>query len=151
VKFAANMPRAVLDTSVLVSAFLSPDGTPAKVVAAATRSAFVLCLSNGILTEFVHALEKLGRRQRSFRYDDDLVARYVRDLTLLAERVERDLPDIRAVPDDPKDDMVVATAVAARADYLVTGDRRHLLSLREYEGIRIVTPRQFVDLIARSG
>jgi predicted nucleic acid-binding protein len=62
-----------------------------------------------------------------------------------------DLPKVRAVPDDPKDDMVVATAVAARADYLVTGDRRHLLSLREYEGIRIVTPRQFLDVIGRHG
>jgi predicted nucleic acid-binding protein len=60
-----------------------------------------------------------------------------------------DLPKIRVVPHDPKDDMVVATAVAAGADYLVTGDRRHLLSLREYEGIRIVTPRQFLDFIAR--
>jgi predicted nucleic acid-binding protein len=54
------------------------------------------------------------------------------------------------VPDDPKDDMVAATAVAAGADYLVTGDRRHLLSLGDYKGIRIVTPRQFLDLITRS-
>jgi uncharacterized protein len=118
---------------------------------AATRGAFVLCLSNEILSEFVQALGKLGRRHPSFGYDDDLVARYVRDLTLLAERVERELPDIRAVPDDPKDDMIVATAVATGADYLVTGDRRHLLPLREYEGIRIVTPRQFLDLIADNG
>jgi uncharacterized protein len=151
VKFAASMTRAVLDTSVLVSAFLSPHGTPAKVMGAATRGAFVLCLSNEILSEFVQALGKLGRRHPSFGYDDDLVARYVRDLTLLAERVERELPDIRAVPDDPKDDMIVATAVATGADYLVTGDRRHLLPLREYEGIRIVTPRQFLDLIADNG
>ena len=60
-----------------------------------------------------------------------------------------DLPTLRAVPDDPKDDMVVATAVAAKADYLVTGDRRHLLPIGSYEGIQIVTPRQFLDLLHR--
>lgn len=58
-----------------------------------------------------------------------------------------DLPTLRVVPDDPEDDVVVATAVAARADYLVTGDRRHLLPLGSYQGIRVVTPRQFLDLL----
>ena len=50
------------------------------------------------------------------------------------------------MPLDPKDDMVVATAVVARADYLVSGDR-HLLSLGQYEGTRILTPRQLLDLL----
>jgi predicted nucleic acid-binding protein len=42
--------------------------------------------------------------------------------------------------------MIVATAMKARADYIVTGDR-HLLVLGAYEGIRMVTPRQFLDLL----
>jgi predicted nucleic acid-binding protein len=49
------MPRAVLDTSVLVSAFLTPGGTSAKVVGAATLGHFVLCLSPEILTELQEA------------------------------------------------------------------------------------------------
>ena len=60
-----------------------------------------------------------------------------------------DLPRLQAVPADPKDDMVVATAVAAKAEYLVTGDRKHLLSLGTYEGIQIVTPREFLELLDR--
>jgi uncharacterized protein len=51
------------------------------------------------------------------------------------------------VPLDPKDNMIVATAVKAGADYLVTGDRRHLLALGEYEGIKIVSPRRFLELL----
>jgi predicted nucleic acid-binding protein len=43
----------------------------------------------------------------------------------------------------PNDDMIVVTAVAARADYLVTGDRRQLIVLEHYEGIRILSPRAF--------
>jgi predicted nucleic acid-binding protein len=57
-----------------------------------------------------------------------------------------DLPDLRAVALDPKDDVIVATAVKAKAGFLVTGDR-HLLSLGSHGGIRIVSPRQFLDLL----
>ena len=60
-----------------------------------------------------------------------------------------DLPAVRAVPDDPKDDPIIATAVAAKADYLVTGDRAHLLPIGQYEGIRIVSPREFFDILPR--
>ena len=45
----------------------------------------------------------------------------------------------RVVPDDADNDHVIACAVAARADIIVSGDK-HLLNLREYRGIRIVTP-----------
>ncbi len=55
------------------------------------------------------------------------------------------------MPLDPKDDMIVATAVAARADYLVTGDRRHLIVLGHYEGIRILSPRAFLSELAEEG
>lgn len=56
-----------------------------------------------------------------------------------------ELPDIEAVPNDPTDNMIVATAVATDADHLVTGGRRHLLPLGGYEGIKIVTPRDSLD------
>jgi len=137
------MPRAVLDTSVLVSAFLTPGGHPAKVVRAATDGAFVLCLSPEILAELQDALRKLQRRQPAFHPPADAVARYVRDLSVEAELV-RELPPVRVVERDPKDDMIVATALAARADYLISGDR-DLLDLAPYAGIRILTARAFLE------
>lgn len=51
------------------------------------------------------------------------------------------------MPDDPKDDVIVATAVAAGAGFLVTGDRKHLLSLGSYRDIRILWPRGFLELL----
>ena len=48
---------------------------------------------------------------------------------------------------DEEDDLVLATAVAARADYLVTGDR-YLLEIGAFRGIPIVTPRAFLDVLA---
>lgn len=60
-----------------------------------------------------------------------------------------DLPQVRGVVRDPNDDMVVACALRAGADYIVTRDK-DLLSLGTHEGIRIVTPRQFLDLLDAS-
>lgn len=48
------------------------------------------------------------------------------------------------MPGDPKDDAIVATALAARANYLVTGDRRHLPAIGSHAGIQILAPRQFI-------
>jgi predicted nucleic acid-binding protein len=51
------------------------------------------------------------------------------------------------VAGDPKDDPIIATALVAKADYLVTGDRAHLLPIREYQSIRIVSPREFLKTL----
>ena len=71
---------------------------------------------------------------------------YVRWLLTQAEIVT-DLPKLHIVTHDPKDDPIIATAVAAKADYLVTGDRAHLLPLRQYEGARILSSKELLDIL----
>ncbi len=141
------MIRAVLDSSVLISAFLTPRRLPNTVLDAAEGGIFTLCLSPAILEETRGSLvRKVKRIRRYYDYPDEQIEAYIEGLAGMAELVT-DLPAIRAVPDDPKDDMVVATAVAAKADYLVTGDRKHLLKLGTYEGIRIVGVREFLGVL----
>jgi uncharacterized protein len=140
------MLKAVLDSSALVSVFLTPSGVVATLLTRAEQGAFSLCLSEAIVAETVATLMREKHRVR-YRYSAERVEQFRRTLTDTAGALLRDLPPIRAVPNDPKDDMIVATAVAAGADYLVTGDRRHLLPLGTYAGVRIVTPRQFLDLL----
>lgn len=141
------MAKAVLDSSVLVSALITPFGTPGAVLNAAARGVFTLCLSPAIIAETAHVLTRDDKLRVRYGFDDQAVAKFCRGLRALAQ-VEADLPNLSGVVLlDPKDDVIVATAVASRADYLVTGDRRHLLTLGEYRGIRIVTPRQFLDLL----
>ena len=141
--------RAVLDSSVLVSAFFTPEGTPAALLAHARRGAFSLVSSVEILDEVTGVLMR-PKHQARYSYTPEEVARYRMRLTSLSV-VVTDLLTLKAVPLDPKDDMIVATAVAARADYLVTGDRRHLIVLGHYEGIRILGPRAFLSEIAEEG
>src|SRR3954454_5818918 len=141
------MPRAVLDTSALVSAFLTPRGSVVRLLREPARIQYQLCLSEYILTETAETLLS-KTRLRNYAYADTDVRDFIRWLMTNAEMVTG-LPDLRAVPDDPKDDPIIATAVAAKADYLVTGNRAHLLPMGQYEGIRTVSPREFLDIIDR--
>jgi predicted nucleic acid-binding protein len=77
------------------------------------------------------------------------VAQYRADLLRLATIVDDPPPTPGAVPRDPDDDKIVACAVAADAEYLVTRDR-DLLSIGTYAGIAIIGPEQFLRIIRRS-
>jgi putative PIN family toxin of toxin-antitoxin system len=141
------MIRAVLDSSVLVSAFLTARGTSAEVLRKAGHGRFALCLSEEIIGESTRSLRLKTQRIRRYypEYTDDQIDRFAELLHAAAE-LYGELPAIRAVAPDPTDDVIVATAVKAAADFIVTGDR-HLLALGAHRGIQIVTPRQFLDLL----
>ncbi len=109
------------------------------------RNRYDLYLSDFILTETAETLFK-PKLRRYKAYADEDVRGYIRWLLTQAQMVP-DGPAPRVVLADPKDDPIIATAVAAKADYLVTGDRAHLLPLVEHEGIRIIAPRAFLDLL----
>jgi putative PIN family toxin of toxin-antitoxin system len=140
------MLRVVLDSSVLISAFLTPRGVCAELLRCAERGAFTLCLSPELLEDMLAPLLRSTKLQQRYRYDRRAIALFCDGLMTLAEPVN-DLPNLPdAVPLDPKDNPIVATAVKANAAYLVTGDRRHLLSLGTYAHVRIVSPRDFLQL-----
>ncbi len=111
------MRRAVLDTSVLVSGFITPQGVPGRLLDAAERREFVLCLSAEIITETRNSLTNKPRRiRRYYDYPDARIDEYLEGLAGVAE-VVGDLPPLRVVASDPSDDAIVATAVRAAADY----------------------------------
>ena len=143
------MTKAVLDSSVLFSAFLKPASVPAMLLTRAREGAFSLCLSRYILEETTAALLREKNRAQ-YEVSPEKVARFYRDLAAIAEMVG-ELAELNAIPNDPKDNPIVATAVAAKADYLVTGDRRHLMPLGSYEGIRIVSVREFLEVLSSAG
>lgn len=131
------MPRAVLDSNVLVSALIAPTGTPAKLVVAARGSSFDLIASPLLLAE----LESVLRRDK-FRglVDTEGIAGYMG----LLWREAHVAPDPNAPPpvrcDDPGDDYLVALAHDQKA-ILVSGDR-HLLELAGR--IPVFSPGEFL-------
>lgn len=122
-----------------------PKGPPGGLLDAAERGVFVVCLSPPILAETLDVLTRAPKFRARYQVDAAQAQGFCDGLLQIAELVD-DLPDLTgAVRHDPKDDVIVATALAARAGYLVTGDQKHLLPLGAYRGIEIVTPRAFLD------
>jgi putative PIN family toxin of toxin-antitoxin system len=143
------MPRAVLDTTILVSAFLKPvhGGASFDLLTLARNSAYELYLAQAILEETARVLLASARIRRRYAYLDADVTKYCLELARLGTVVAR-LPRVRAVR-DPTDDVILACAVAAKADYLVSRDD-DLLSLETYGSIRIVAPETFLHLLRAS-
>jgi putative PIN family toxin of toxin-antitoxin system len=87
---------------------------------------------------------KLPRIRRYLREPRD-ASLWLADIAVIADVIEG-VGAVEPVTRDPDDDVVLAGAVAGRADVIVTGDE-DLLVLRQHEGIPIVTPRKFLSLM----
>jgi putative PIN family toxin of toxin-antitoxin system len=131
--------RVVLDTNVLISALAFPGSKPDQVLQRIRQGEVALYLSAFILAE----LERILRDKFRFttRQTDERVA-VIRRMATLVEPTER----IALVVAKDDDNRILECAVAARADYLVTGDKEHLLPLRSIGATQIVTPAAFLEL-----
>jgi hypothetical protein len=135
--------RLVLDTNVVASAMLW-GGNPLLLLQARRERRIELYTSTPLLAELTDILgrSKFDKKiEASLLTVDQLVDRYAE----LAQ-VVRPTPTPRIVS-DPDDDMVIGTALAAKADLLVTGDRP-LLSVGKYQEVRIVGVAEALELIA---
>ncbi len=131
--------RLVIDTNVLVSAALEPDGLQRTTFLLAITKPARLYVSPPILEEFS---EVLSRPELSIRKGLRL-----RLLQLIKNRSYAVTPSRRlAVTSDPDDNIFVECADAARADFLITGNRKHFPAF--WKNTKIITPREFVSLVA---
>lgn len=135
--------RVVLDTNVYLSALISPAGPLAQIVELGLAGRFEAVSSDAVEAE---VLEGLGRERirRYIRRPPEWIRRFLHALRQATLRVEPAIVDV--IPQDPPDNLVIGTAIAAAVDYLVSGNS-HLLDLGNYEGIQIVTPRRFLDIL----
>ena len=130
--------KVVLDTNVLLSGLMFPDGAPGRVVAAWREARFELVIS-------VHQLAEIGRAlaypkiRRILDWEDRHIEQFIRQLYIRAQIVDLDEISVE-VPADPDDAPILATLVAAKADVLITGDG-DLLALRGQYAI--LTPGEF--------
>lgn len=128
----------VLDTSVLVSILITKDTPPDRLYQAWLQGRFELVTSEVQLAEFARVLQ-YERLQKYIRIQTGAAEM----LNMLREEAQivGPLPDISASP-DPDDNAIIATAIAGQADWLISGDKKDLLSLGEVEGVAILTVRE---------
>lgn len=131
-----RLPGAVLDSSVIVSAFLSGTGASFEILRLWRQDkAFQVIISDPILAEVIRVLLERG-------IADSIVEDFVSALHMLA-LVTDNLYVVRRVEQDPSDDVFLAAALEGQAGYIITLDR-HLLSLKQYHGVQIVRPASFL-------
>ncbi len=137
--------RVVLDTNILIGALITKGTPPDALYQACLRGEIELVTSLAQLGEMAQVLAR--PRLRRF-VDIDEAAAIVENIAARAV-VLRELPavDLSA---DPNNNPVLATAIAGKADLLVSGDKKHVLSLGAVEGIPIVTARDALNRVVKA-
>ena len=133
--------KIVLDTNVIVSGLNFP-GNERIVLELALRGRFELCLSSFILQEVADVLD------RKFGWSEERSSQAIRMLRDTAAMIEPLLlPQV--IEANEADNRILECAVEAAAEYLITGDRRHLLPLGEHRNVRILNAPRFLSVLNR--
>lgn len=140
------MIRAVIDTNILVRAFIRPQGTVGRVLSELREGRYLLLYSDALLEELI---DVLGRPRLRAKYQiGEQRMRDLLDLILLRGELVLPTRKIEACR-DPDDNAVLEAAVAGGADVIVSGDG-DLLVLHPFEGIPIVGPADFLARLRAS-
>jgi uncharacterized protein len=137
------MVNVVFDTVIYVRGLINPYSWWGKVLFCSKKDSYRLFLSQSVLTEILEVLDR-PELTKKFRSIQGMDRRAVLDILANARIVK--LNPIQPICRDVKDDKFLATAFAAKADYLVTEDN-DLLVLKEYDGTKILTAKEFLDIL----
>ena len=133
--------RVTLDTNVLISGMFW-SGISSVILERCRCGYIKLVMSSEITSEFEETL----RYEKKFRQtEEEILQRVVEilDMSILVYPKEK----LCIIQKDLDDNIVLECALAGKSDYIVTGDK-HLLELRNYEWTKIVTPREFIDILS---
>ena len=130
--------RVVLDTNVLISALVF-GGVPQTLLQQAIVGRFQPVTSPTLLDELDEKLTTKFRWQRLIVAATRLRLENICDVVSTTDHLS-------VIKEDPDDDRVLECAIAGRANYIISGDR-HLLKLGLYEGIVVLSIRQFMDIL----
>ena len=139
--------RVVIDTNVLISGSFGIKDSPSSQILKAIRAQKIILVTSPLILEEVG---EVVNRARVVKLTKMSLSQRVDFMNKLIERsdVTQGKQLSWVVGRDVKDDKFLACAVEAKADLIITGDE-DLLVLKEYEGIKIVTPREFLGVLGK--
>ena len=138
------MAKVILDTNVIISAFLKAESNPALILALCLEGSLAVCLSETIWQEYRGVL----RRKKFQGLDQESIEKLLSVIKQQALWVSPRIP-VNILSHDPADNKFLECALESQADYLITGNTRHF-PLKMFHGTRIITPRDFIDLIGKA-
>ena len=139
------MLRAVIDTNVIVSGLLSRSGAPAEILDAWRGRKFLLLSSAPIISE-VKAVLAYPRIKERYSITQEVIDQVVSLMEQHVLLVDPGDTAAGSIPADPQDEKFLSCAQAGQADLIVSGDH-HLLDLSEYQGIPVISAREFLELL----
>ena len=134
-----SKPKVVIDTNVFVSG-LTFKGKPREVLDLVWRGDIEACISPFILRELEETLRK------DFGWDKDQIKNTIEKIrakTILVHPKNK----VSVIKENDDDNRILECAIEGRVQYLISGDRKHLLPLKEYQGIKILSPAEFLRLL----
>jgi putative PIN family toxin of toxin-antitoxin system len=137
-----SKPRLVVDTNIIVSGLMTIATPPAQILNAIQSKKIVLLVSDEVVAEYIRVLQYPHIRKYK-KISDQMISQLTVFFIEESERVEV-LSTIEKSK-DPDDDKFLSLAVDGKADFLITGDKADLLSLKEIEHIPIITARRAIE------
>lgn len=136
--------RVVLDTNILISTLLThQDSPPKKIFTALKNQEFISVSSQLIFQE----IEEVLNRPSILKLIKITPEEFMDTLVTVSLIVPG--KQIVEISKDPDDNMFLAAAWEGQAQYIVSGDKSHLLSLKAYKGIKIITPHEFIEILSK--
>ena len=141
----AKRIKVVLDTNVLISAFIANiNSSPRIIFDFFCMEKLMVVTSKELLNELSRSLH-YPKIKKIYKLSNRSIIQYLQFLQQTTHRVIiKNFPQI--IKTDPDDNLILACALAGKADFIVSGDK-HLLRLKKYRGIKIVAPLEFVQLL----
>jgi putative PIN family toxin of toxin-antitoxin system len=136
--------RVVIDTNVLISGIIQSKGYPYKIVKLWEKDELILITSFVMINEAEKVLN-YPRIKKNYKLNDEEIKQTILNLSRYSILINN-LPSLNVIKDDPDDNAILSTAVEGKADYIISGDS-HLLVLKDYKGIKIITPKKFCEIV----
>ena len=127
--------KVVLDTNIFISGIFWK-GSSNRIITHWKEGKFTLITSLKAVSEIIKVLKDF-----KIKLSEDIIKEWI-DLIVRNSIIVEPKEKIAIVKDDPKDNIFIETAVAGNVDYLISQDN-HLLKLKEFRGIKIITPEEF--------
>ncbi len=135
-------PKVVLDTNIFISAILFK-GEPGKIIDLAIKEAIEVYISEPILKEIEQVLVKKFKQSI-------FVSRTIIDEIKDYAVVVRPKIKLNIIKADPPDNRILECAQEAKVDYIVSGDKKHVLSLKKFKTILTLTATEFLKIYYQS-
>ncbi|MBV6506356.1 MAG: hypothetical protein ILNGONEN_01931 [Syntrophorhabdaceae bacterium] len=138
------MIKVVLDTNVVVSAYLVPTGKPAEILSLTRKGKLHIFLSREIIDEIKQTLLS-PKLRKIHKNTTEQISLFIGAFSKAAT-VTQGTKLVDFIKDDPDDNKILACALEGRVDYIVSGDH-HLTDLKSFQSISIVNPHMFLQVM----